>query len=89
MLIDKGARIKFLVNNNNLTEEEWPAIWKSFHSKITKVPIPESTDSDFAITLEWMQHGIDLVFSLLTISDISDNDNFGHACSNRGYTTGN
>lgn len=84
MLMEKGAKIKFLVNNNNLTEEEWPSRWKSFYVKITKVPIPESTDSDFSITLEWMQHGIDLVFSLLTISDISENDIFGQAVQTEG-----
>ena len=84
MLMEKGAKIKFLVNNNNLTEEEWPSRWKSFYVKITKVPIPESTDSDFSITLEWMQHGIYLVFSLLTISDISENGIFGQAVQTEG-----
>lgn len=84
MLMEKGARIKFLVNNNNLTEEEWPAVWKSFHSKITKVPIPESADSDFAVTSEWMQHGIDLVFCLLTISDVNDNNLNSQAVQTEG-----
>lgn len=84
MLMDKGARIKFLVNNNTLTEDDWPAIWKSFYSKITIIPIPESTDSNFAVILEWMQHGIDLVFSLLTISDVNIDNEYSQAVQTEG-----
>lgn len=84
MLVDKGARVNFLVNDNNLTEDIWPATWKSFYSKITKIPIPESNDSDYSVTLEWMQYGIDLVFSLLTISDLDDNIGYDQAIQTEG-----
>ena len=84
MLVDKGARVNFLVNDNNLTEDIWPVTWKSFYSKITKIPIPESNDSDFSVTLEWMQYGIDLIFSLLTISDLDDNIGYDHAIQTEG-----
>lgn len=73
MLIDFGAKVKFLVNNKDLNQaDEWPVVWKSFSSKITKVPIPDIEDNDFNVLLEWTRHGIDLIFTLLTITESND-----------------
>jgi 5-methylcytosine-specific restriction protein A len=75
MLEDKGAKVNFQVNHAKLTEENWPGRWKSFSSKITKVPIPDDERDTFEFIIEWLQHGINLIFTLLNIVDIGqDND---------------
>ena len=77
MLEDKGARIKFLVNGGNLNVDEWPILWRSFICKIVLVPIPDTGKSDkgFTVISEWMRYSFDLIFSLLTITDIGDEVN--------------
>lgn len=78
MLEDKGAKIKFLVNGRNAFSQEWPNIWRSFLCKIVLVPIPDSdsSDKDLSIISEWAKYSFDLIFSLLTITDIDNkNDN--------------
>jgi 5-methylcytosine-specific restriction protein A len=47
-------------------------VWKSFSCKITKVPVEfYSATGEFNLVCEWMQHGVSLILSLLTIDDRS------------------
>lgn len=75
MLEDKDARISFLVNGSNLfNEKEWPNVWRMFSCKIVLVPIPDSEgkEREFSVIAEWMQYSFELLFSLLTITDIEE-----------------
>ena len=71
MLNDMGARVQFNVNNENIGKEDWPLAWKSFSCKITKLPIDfYGPTGEFDVICEWMQHGMSLMLSLLTIEEI-------------------
>lgn len=73
MIEDKGAKISFLVNDNNLfKEDKWPQMWKMFSCKIVLLPIPEidKEDRELFVISEWMQYSFELLFSLLTITDV-------------------
>jgi len=77
MLKSIGSKIEFSVNGISLISNNiWPTNWRNFHCKITKIPILEYEDeqSEFSILAEWIQHGVNLIFSLLTISDVVDKD---------------
>lgn len=76
MLEDKGAKIKLLVNGGNLVVNEWPRLWRSFLCKLVLVPIPDtdSQNKNFDIVSEWTIYSFDLIFSLLTITDINDEE---------------
>ena len=73
MLKGMGAKVHFKVNNENVVnEDDWPTVWKSFSCKITKVPVDfYGTAGEFDVVCEWMQHGVSLMLSLLTIDDQS------------------
>lgn len=73
MLKSQGGKVQFKVNNENIVnEEDWPTVWKSFSCKITKVPVEfYSATGEFNLVCEWMQHGVSLILSLLTIDDRS------------------
>ncbi len=74
MLEDKGAKVKFLVNGSNIFSIEWPNIWRSFMCKIVLVPIPDVDDAEkeFRVISEWLRYSFDFIFSLLTITDIDE-----------------
>lgn len=77
MLLDKGAKIVFLVNGKPLKNlEVWPASWRNFNAKITLLPLPDTSeeDSEFEIIIEWAKYSFEYVFSLLTIDNIEDKD---------------
>jgi 5-methylcytosine-specific restriction protein A len=71
MLRNIGAKIQFKVNDEEIENNStWPGIWRSFSCKIIKVPVDISSDSDeYHIISEWMQHGVSLILSLLTVDD--------------------
>lgn len=73
MLKDMGSKVQFKVNNEIVeNEEDWPTVWKSFFCKITKVPVDfYGTTGEFNVVNEWMQHGVSLMLTLLTIDDQS------------------
>lgn len=75
MLEDKGLKSYFLVNKVDLLENEWPATWRTFDFKMTKIPIPDDVKECEFILIEWAKYSFELVFSLLTITDI-DNEKY-------------
>lgn len=81
MLKDMGAKVQFKVNNETIAkEEEWPLLWKSFFCKITKLPVEfYGLTGEFDIVCEWMQHGVGLILSLLTIEDIGTEESLSPA----------
>ncbi len=75
----KGKKIKFSfkVNGEELNaQSEWPSGWKDLSCKITKLPIPDidQDDAEYIILSEWAQDCFELLFSLLTISDVGESD---------------
>ncbi len=75
LIKDIGGKITFLVNNKDITSpQQWPTIWRFLECNIIKVPIEESVDNESNILFKWLQHSFDLIFSLLTITDIDDNN---------------
>ena len=73
VLQENGAKVTFLVNDLPLPpKDQWPEQWLNFSCKIEKRPIPEynGIDDEYSILSEWLEHGINLIFSLLTIKDI-------------------
>ena len=79
MMTDKGARIDFLVNNSKLSVSDWPEHWRNFSSKIVLLPLPDVTgeDAEFNVISEWAVYCFDLIFALLTISDIDEESKCG------------
>lgn len=75
MIKDEGAKISLLVNNSAVDPiNYWPEKWRSFLCKITKVPIPESEDDDLETMQYWLDLSFNLVFSLLNIVDVDNQD---------------
>lgn len=75
LLKDVGAKVQFNVNELPLEQyPNWPVIWQSFSCKITKVPIETSNQQDtFYLISEWLQHGVSLMLSLLTVNEMDTN----------------
>lgn len=72
MLVDKGMKYNFSVNESTLQEKLWPFPWRTFYSKMTKVPIPDDANECVHILIDWTKYSIELMFSLLTITDVDD-----------------
>lgn len=76
-LKEKKIRFSFKVNGEELTTlSEWPSVWRDMSCKITKLPIPDidQDDAEFIILSEWTQDSFELLFTLLTIGDIIENE---------------
>ena len=73
-LRQQGAKVEFTVNGTQkiITLNDWPDSWHNFDCKISMLPIPEINDvnDEFVIISDWLSHGVNLIFSLLTIKDI-------------------
>lgn len=79
MIKDKGAKLHFLVNNSEIEENAaWPSLWRSFFCKLTKVPFPDNDNSSADEICEWIELSFDLIFSLLNIVDVEDNNVLPH-----------
>ena len=80
-LQSQNAKVKFVINNTDtiLNEEQWPCEWKTFLCRISLLPIPEIADNNELLSFfcSWLKHGINLIFSLLTISDNSEDLPYG------------
>jgi len=72
MLRTKGARVKFFVNSAELNKETWPDDWRNISCLINKIPLSEDNDwvESSDVLTEWITHSINLMFSLLTISEV-------------------
>lgn len=76
MIKDKGAKLNFLVNNSEITESApWPSPWRSFSCKLTKVPFPDTDNCDSEEICQWVELSFNLIFSLLNIVDVEDENN--------------
>ena len=68
-----NAKVNLLINNNEiqLTPKVWPNEWKTLFCRLSLLPIPEIKDEEEKLLLyfTWLKHGINLMFSLLTISE--------------------
>lgn len=71
MLQRLGGKVRFKVNGDEqLSQDSWPSIWRSFSCKITKIPIEtNSKEEEFGLILEWMKHGVSLIITLLNIDE--------------------
>lgn len=75
MIMDKGAKLSFFVNNSIIDENSnWPTLWRSFSCKLTKIPFPETDNCDIEELCEWIELSFDLIFSLLNIVDVNDDN---------------
>ena len=74
MLQDYGAKVEFKVNDTILDENtKWPDSWRTFSCRIIRVPVEINSSHDaYDFISEWMLHGVGLVLSLLTISDVEE-----------------
>ena len=73
MLKQLGAKVRFCVNGSAITVDSWPSSWRNFSSKITLIPIPEDV-SELEYLKEWVVRSVELIFTLLTISDVENED---------------
>lgn len=72
MLVDKGLKSCYLVNKSDLLENKWPTTWRTFNFKMTQIPIPDNAKECEYILIELTRYSFELIFSLLTITDISE-----------------
>lgn len=80
ILENEGAKILFEVNHQQISQDKWPENWETLYCRITKAPISNNSDEidTFHVIIKWLMHGINLMFSLLTLSydDIEQQNQF-------------
>ena len=84
MLVDKGLKSCYSVNKSDLLENKWPITWRTFDFKMTKIPIPDNVNECESILVELVRYSFELIFSLLTITDISEEEFLQKAVQTEG-----
>lgn len=72
MLVDKGLKSCYSVNKFDLQEDQWPTTWRTFDFKMTQIPISDDVQKCEYSLIEYAKYCFELIFSLLTITDISE-----------------
>lgn len=65
-------------------DNKWPITWRTFDFKMTKIPIPDNVNECESILVELVRYSFELIFSLLTITDISEEEFLQKAVQTEG-----